>query len=288
VQSLPNLYAAFSKSLQAWTTLLRKGLGVNAFSSPYAGFNQHAQHVKKEGKMAQDKHHTWQTIGGLVCAILLGIISMAGADDTLRYEVTITNLTYGQVFTPILVASHQTGVTLFTPGQPASLELEVLAEAGDTDPLAALLSEMPEVLDVTDSGGPLPPGQTVVLHVKTSGSFNHISVAAMLVPTNDGFFAINGVKGPRGRATLTLFSPAYDAGSEANDELCTQIPGPPAVCTGEGFNKSREGAEGYVHIHRGIHGIGDLIAANRDWRNPVAEVTIRRTSQDALSRTGPR
>jgi hypothetical protein len=236
--------------------------------------------------MALNKYHTWQAIGGLVCVILLGIVSIAGADDALRYEVTITNLTFGQVFAPILVTSHQAGVTLFTPGQPASLDLEVLAEAGDTGPLAALLSGMPEVLDVADSGGPLPPGQTVVVNVRTGGSFDHISVAAMLIPTNDGFFAINGVKGPTGSATLTLFSPAYDAGTEANDELCTHIPGPPAVCTGEGFNSSREGAEGDVHIHRGIHGIGDLIAADRDWRNPVAEVTIRRTSQSASSWRG--
>jgi len=79
---------------------------------------------------------------------------------------------------------------------------------------------MPEVLDVTDSGSPLPPGQSVVVHVETTGGFDHISVAAMLVPTNDGFFAINGVEGLTGNTTLTLFSPAYDAGTEANDELC--------------------------------------------------------------------
>lgn len=34
-------------------------------------------------------------------------------------------------------------------------------------------------------------------------------------------------------------------------------------------------AEGYVYIHPGIHGIGDLPATNHDWNNPVAKVTIR-------------
>ena len=34
------------------------------------------------------------------------------------------------------------------------------------------------------------------------------------------------------------------------------------------------GEEGYVHVHAGIHGIGDLDASERDWRNPVAMVTI--------------
>jgi hypothetical protein len=34
--------------------------------------------------------------------------------------------------------------------------------------------------------------------------------------------------------------------------------------------------EGFVHVHAGIHGIGDLVAADRDWRNPVAQIAIRR------------
>jgi hypothetical protein len=34
-----------------------------------------------------------------------------------------------------------------------------------------------------------------------------------------------------------------------------------------------------VHIHAGMHGIGDLDASVRDWRNPVAQVTIRRILQ---------
>jgi len=227
------------------------------------------------------KNHTPAIIGGLVsAAVLLGaafrMVSVAGADDGLHFEITITNLTAGQTFTPILAASHRAGVKLFTLGQPASVELEILAEAGDTGPLTALLRGMPEVMDVTDSRAPLPPGHSVTLFVRTAGEFDHVSVAAMLIPTNDGFFAINGVEGPRGAKVLILFSPAYDAGTEADDELCAHIPGPPSVCAGEGFNPSRAGDVNFVHIHRGIHGVGDLTADVRDWRNPVAQVTIRR------------
>jgi len=213
-------------------------------------------------------------IGGAVCSVI--ILAAMGIAAAAEYEVTVTNLTRGQVFTPILVASHQEGVRLFELGQPASVELEILAEGGDTGPLVASLRTKAQVLQVTDSGGPLPPGHSVTLAVRTTAKFDHVSVAAMLVPTNDGFFAINGVEGPRGDQTLTLFSPAYDAGTEENDERCVHIPGPPPICAGEGFNASRQGAEGFVHIHAGIHGIGDLVAADRDWRNPVANVTIRR------------
>jgi Spondin_N len=200
------------------------------------------------------------------------------AEDNPRYEVTITNLTRGQQFTPILVASHGEGISLFKLGKAASPQLATLAEEGDAGPLTALLSGMPEVKDVASSGGLLDPGKSVTVTVKTGGAFNHISVAAMLIPTNDGFFALNGVEGPRRKETLTFFSPAYDAGSEQNDELCASIPGPFFTeCGGPGGGGMPTGdEEGYVHIHAGIHGIGDLDAAERDWRNPVAKIIIRR------------
>ncbi len=36
------------------------------------------------------------------------------------------------------------------------------------------------------------------------------------------------------------------------------------------------GGEGYVHINRGIHGIGDLAPDVYDWRNSVAKITVTR------------
>jgi hypothetical protein len=37
-----------------------------------------------------------------------------------------------------------------------------------------------------------------------------------------------------------------------------------------------KGAEGYVHADLGRHGIGNLVPAIHDWRNPAAKITIRR------------
>lgn len=216
-----------------------------------------------------------------VCLMAFGVFLLSAAafaQNPQRYEVTITNLTRGQTFTPVLVASHRAGVTLFELGTPASVPLEIVAEDGDVGPLAMLLESNPAVRDTTNSGPPpggfVLPGASKTLIVEGGGGFDHLSVAAMLIPTNDAFFAVNGVEAPEGNRTLTVYSPAYDAGTEANDELCASIPGP--VCGGEGFNASRAGAEGYVHIHAGIHGIGDLAPAVYDWRNPVAKITIRR------------
>lgn len=195
-----------------------------------------------------------------------------------RFEVKVTNLTRGQQFTPILVASHRVGVRLFTLGDPASSQLATLAEEGNTAPLAALLLANPSVRDVESGSGLTDPGKTTTLTVDAPGAFDHVSVAAMLIPTNDAFFALNGVEGPRGNKEITLFSPAYDAGSERNDETCASIPGPMFMeCGGPGGGGMPTGGEeGFVHIHAGIHGIGNLMPARRDWRNPVAKITIRR------------
>ena len=221
----------------------------------------------------------------VMAVALMGLMAAGqtvfGDDDDDRgahYAVTVTNITRGQTFTPILVATHKAGVRLFELGQPASAELATLAEEGMTAPLEALLSGMPGVKDVQSSGALLPPGESVTIMVRTQGTFDRVSLASMLIPTNDGFFALNGVEGPRGRAVMTLISPAYDAGSERNDERCMSIPGPFfAECGGPGGGVMAVGGEeGYVHIHAGIHGIGDLVAADRDWRNPVARITIQR------------
>ncbi len=217
--------------------------------------------------------------GGVAALLLVTPLAnraTATSDDDARFAVTITNLTQGQVFTPIVAASHKRSITLFQLGEPASEPLEILAEAGDTGPMKAMLGQSAAVLDIADSGAPLPPGASVTLSLATRGAFRFVSVAAMLVPTNDGFFALNGVEGPNGHDVLTRYSPAYDAGTEVNDALCTHIPGPPFACTGEGFNPAR-GADNFVHIHPGIHGIGNLVPARYDWRNPVARIVIRRS-----------
>jgi hypothetical protein len=220
----------------------------------------------------------------MAAVVMIGLLSSAPvhAEEGARFEVTVTNLTRGQTFTPVLVASHREGVRLFTLGEPASSELAILAEEGATAPLTALLLATPGVRDVADSGAPpagfVEPGQSKTIVVSAGRGADHVSVAAMLIPTNDGFFALNGVAGPRGREAVVHVSPAYDAGSERNDEACASIPGPNfAECGGPGGGGQPVGEEeGYVHIHAGIHGIGDLVASARDWRNPVARIAIRR------------
>lgn len=220
----------------------------------------------------------------MAAAVTLALTSGALAQDRTRevpsYEVKITNLTRGQQFTPILAATHTPSVSLFQLGQPASSELATLAEEGNVAPLTAALRANKAVLEVVNGSGLTEPGATSTLTVNGRGGTgsSRISVAAMLIPTNDAFFAVNSVTLPLRGETLAFTVPAYDSGSERNDELCASIPGPNfAECGGSGGGAAPVGGEeGFVHISAGMHGIGSFAAAARDWRNPVARITIRR------------
>ena len=71
------------------------------------------------------------------------------------------------------------------------------------------------------------------------------------------------------------FSPGYNSGSEINGEICGSIPGPP--CFGDGLSMGADPEnESYVHIHRGMQGMGNLRVGVYDWRNPVARFTVTR------------
>ncbi|KZX50334.1 hypothetical protein A3709_11295 [Halioglobus sp. HI00S01] len=159
-------------------------------------------------------------------ALDLGAI-FAGFAGT-PYEVTITNLTQAQSFTPQLVATHRGSAMMFSIGEPASPGLESLAEGGDTSGVVAELGN--RVAYSTTIDGLLGPGQSVTTTVMATGQEKFFSVAAMLLPTNDTFIAVNGARLPTA-GKLTYMVPAYSAGTEAKDQDCVNVPGP--TCGGE-------------------------------------------------------
>jgi len=72
--------------------------------------------------------------------MMLMLVGTASAGQrAVTYEITVTNLTKGQTFPPILAAIHGADLELFRLGMPASAPLEILAEAGDTGPLSDAL-----------------------------------------------------------------------------------------------------------------------------------------------------
>jgi hypothetical protein len=216
----------------------------------------------------------------IVIFILASGLSFADEErhkKKIKFRVTITNLTRGQVFSPPIVIAHDSKFSLFTLGDPASDELAALAEDGLTGPLEVLIDgRYPSAV----AGGPIMPGDyaSVTLEISKRSRSRLISVAGMLVITNDAFFAVRDIWF-LGRGKTIVEALAYDAGSERNSEDCDYIPGPPC---GSSEERDTEGAEGYVHVHAGIHGTNpegadsDLNPAMHDWNNPVAKITIRR------------
>ena len=120
------------------------------------------------------------------------------------------------------------------------------------------------------------PGETTMLTIKGKPGRGLLTVVAMLLPTNDTFVALDGKKLPR-HGSVSYLVPAYDAGTEYNDQDCANIPGP--LCGGEGYSSEVNNmGEGFVHIGNGFHDLGDdvLKPQRYDWNNNVAKITITR------------
>jgi len=219
-----------------------------------------------------------------------------------QYQVTVTNLTSGLYFTPLIAAAHPSNVAMFASGQPASAPMQAIAEGGDTSAMAATLESVGAA--VTTGGGLLAPGASEVLVIESDDPNNAVlSVTGMLLPTNDGFVGLNSVPLPQTSAVYTHNVPGYDAGTEANDELVGSgapgeagFPAPPPVVasgTGVGGTGVPGTSEGFVHIHRNVigdldsnGGISDINAAVHRWLNPVARISIQRIGDDISGVSG--
>ncbi len=225
--------------------------------------------------------------------IATSALALLGASETfaLDYTVKIENLMHGTYITPLLISAHPATTTLFTSGMPASVNLQKLAEGGDISGLEADLMAVGATTVTNPAQGLLIPGKYTMATLSNTGTANtQLSIVAMLVPTNDGFIALNNLTLPTMPGTYTYFVNAYDAGTEANDEIrgggapgTPGMPVPPPLETlvGTGGTGISATAEGFVHIHRGVlgdhdpmGGISDLNASSQRWLNPVARVTL--------------
>lgn len=213
----------------------------------------------------------------LSTTVLVATPGWAGNDKhPITYKIIITNLTPGQPVAPVLATTHSAGLSFFAPGAAPNTELAALAEAGDGNPMAALLLTQPGFRDAQVGPGPTLPGQSATMTVQARSHHDHLSIGAMLGNTNDAFIALRDVALPKGYGAMTYYADAYDAGSETNDESCSTVPGP--ACGGAALSPGDAG-EGFVHIHSGVHGIGGLLPSQHDWRNPAAQVVIMRVKK---------
>ncbi len=226
----------------------------------------------------------------LASATALALL-MSGTVQAAEISVTLTNLTGGIYFTPSLLVAHTDAVDLFEVGAPASTGLATLAEGGDGSVLAADLdASSASNTHQTIGSTPLAPATTTVAVTFETNDHPYLSMAAMMLPTNDGFVGLDSWKIPTTPGTYTVYLNAYDAGSEANDEIINGggalgSAGIPAAPGGDGGT----GATGVastdsntnVHIHRGqigdnnpTGGVSDVDNTVHRWLNPVASLKV--------------
>ena len=205
-------------------------------------------------------------------ALMTTTVGVAQAESAYphKYSVTITNITKGVSITPFIAAAHKNNMRVFHIGETASEEIVAIAEGGNIAPLQEKLSASKKVFDIASSEGLLGPGESVTLEL--DGKNGRLTLASMLLPTNDTFVSLNGVRLPW-YGKVTYLAKAYDAGSENNDELCANIPGP--TCGGAALSPEDAG-EGYVYPSPTLHGEGDLSVEAYGWSGPVAKVTVEK------------
>ncbi len=272
---------------------------------------------------ARPTNYPWLAVG-----LFAATVAASPAIHAREIDFTIENLTNAITFRPFLVAAHSGDAAVFRAGQSAGdfSGIQAMAECGGLDglvermtaagadlvanpvdqanphdpPLGLLFPAGITPLDTPLFGAGLPGSVSGTLEVSPGN--RRLSVVAMLLPTNDAFAGLDSVEIPRKPGTYVYVLPAYDAGTEANDEVpaddnpldcVTDEPGYPVDPLGNtgsgalGITAVLSDPDG-LDISRGIHihrnnlgdldptgGPSDLNASVHRWLNPVVKLTIR-------------
>ncbi|GAB5381935.1 MAG: spondin domain-containing protein [Aliiglaciecola sp.] len=212
------------------------------------------------------------------------LAAAAGQASAADLTIEIQNLTQGIYFTPLLVAAHVPDASLFGVGEAASAEIEAMAEGGALDGLITIGTSINANAVANPAGGLLAPSASTTAMLTNDDTNTVLSIVGMILPSNDGFVGLDNWTIPTEAGTYTIYLNAYDAGTEANDELRTSMPVPPPLdpvlgAGGSGVTTTETNAT--VHIHRGNIGDADAAAGTSDmvnsvhrWLNPVAKVTV--------------
>ena len=224
----------------------------------------------------------------------LSLLALTLASPTIMAQelsITVTNLTQGLHFTPVLTAAHTKDNKIFMSGEMASAELQAMAEGGDISGISSLLTNVDANVNENPAIGLLAPAMSASFDLTNDSTNTHLSLTAMILPSNDGFVGLDSWKIPEEPGTYTVYLNAYDAGTEANDEIRGSgapgeagMPVPPPLDASIGMNGTGitdMESNNKVHIHRGSLGDDDISAGKSDinnsvqrWLNPVAKLTI--------------
>ncbi|WP_046005591.1 spondin domain-containing protein [Pseudoalteromonas rubra] len=226
-----------------------------------------------------------------ILPLITGILFASGTTSAASLDVKVTNLTQGIYFTPLLVSAHTSDAMVFQAGEKASDALAAMAEGGSLTGLSDILTGINANTMENPAGGLLAPVTSTMTSLETDAGNDRLSIVAMMLPTNDGFVGLNSWPIPTTPGTYHIYLNAYDAGTEANNELVVEgsgapgtpgIPASPGVAPGtQGMGVTEMEENTHVHIHRGNLGDDEITGGKSDlhntvhrWLNPVAKVTV--------------
>jgi hypothetical protein len=176
----------------------------------------------------------------LAAIALLAGASAAGAAP-ITVQVTIENLApvNGTYLTPMWVGFHDGSFDIYDYGAPASVELERLAEDGNTDPISAAFAAgggvqgtIPGLVTPVTPDGQIAPGVLTSATFRIDSTTNgYFSYGSMFIPSNDAFIAnedalafplFDSAGNFIGVDFFLLGSQVNDAGTEVNTEIPDQ------------------------------------------------------------------
>jgi hypothetical protein len=202
-----------------------------------------------------------------ILALMVAVAPALADDHVETYEVTVVNLTAGQPMTPPILINHSSAFWLFKVGENPGPFLAELAETGSPAALAGRVDGFGAVKNLVTGSDLITPGNSATFEITVDKNFPYVSFASMFAMTNDAFVAARSVHVSDG---MMVYANVWDAGSEENTEAAMDVPGL------GGMQRKHANAEGFVHIHPGLHGGGDLDVAARNWQNPGALLIFKK------------
>lgn len=211
------------------------------------------------------------------------MVSTPAPSPKVMFEVSVTNETAGQPFSPMTLVAHKTAQMFWEVGQPVSVGLEYIAESGNATPWRDTLKDNSMVYLTKEGKGLILPGKSETFTFELSeaelADDARLSFAVMLGKTNDGLVLMSGQKIntlKQGESTsVRLLS--YDAGTELNRETAATL----GALGGEGVNAARDDRANQLTLHAGVVSQDDGLATSalthlEKWDNSVAKVDIKR------------
>lgn len=193
----------------------------------------------------------------LAVAALFPAVGQAQTND-IRFRLTVTNSTDPEmVVTPGALLVHDDPDAFWSAGTAAPLSLERIAEIGNSEEAVGTLGA------VAIGAAPAAGNSVSVEFTATPGQM--LSLAQMLVATNDAFVGVNSLPlWVNGQPTVTSMNlVAWDAGTEDNEDLFA------------GFDGGQpDPAMGMANVENGTATVDGVVGLSNQLQGVQATLTV--------------